>query len=132
MNYSPKLKKAMQQIKNILDAEDIAGLVVLHTPGHTEFLNKLDPSYSCVFPDKYRDPSSGEMLDGFRIKAKSSELGIQKRNQLLHDTANMLAGINEVSGTLIMQNIEVEKLFEKNVEVVKGRGEWFSHEAQNN
>lgn len=43
---SPKLKQAMEQIKQILQAHDIAAVVVLHTPEHSEFLMKIDPSYS--------------------------------------------------------------------------------------
>jgi len=31
MQYSPKLKKAMEEIKAILKRDDIAGIVVLHT-----------------------------------------------------------------------------------------------------
>lgn len=48
MQYSPKLKKAMEDIKKILHENDIAGFVVLHTPGFSEYLNRVDPSYSCA------------------------------------------------------------------------------------
>jgi hypothetical protein len=47
MQYSPKLKKAMEEIKGILHKHDIAATVVLHTPGFSEFLNYISPSYSC-------------------------------------------------------------------------------------
>lgn len=46
MQYSPKLKKAMAEIKAIADKYDIAAIVCLHTPGHGEYLLKVDPLYS--------------------------------------------------------------------------------------
>ena len=51
MQYSPKLKKAMAEIRTILDENDIGGSVILHTShkgrGNGEFHTKFDPSYSC-------------------------------------------------------------------------------------
>ena len=44
MQYSPKLKRVLAEIKAILDKEDIAGSIVLHTPGFGEFLLKIDTS----------------------------------------------------------------------------------------
>lgn len=48
MNYSPKLRQAMEEIKAVLNKHDIAGVVVLHSPGYGEHYMKLDPSYSSV------------------------------------------------------------------------------------
>lgn len=60
MQYSPKLKKAMEEIKRILKDHDIAASVVLHTPGHSEYYLRINPSYSCATLNK------GEL----RVKAK--------------------------------------------------------------
>ena len=48
MQYSPKLKVAIEEIKQILKNNDIAGFVVIHTPGFSEFLNHVETSYSCA------------------------------------------------------------------------------------
>lgn len=58
MQYSPKLKIAMDEIKQVLKKHDIAGFVVLHTPGFTEYLNRVDPSYSSTFMDE--NPVKGQ------------------------------------------------------------------------
>lgn len=46
MNYSPKLRKAMEEIKDVLKKHDIAGFIAIHTPGHVEYSHNLMPSYS--------------------------------------------------------------------------------------
>jgi hypothetical protein len=48
MDYSPKLREAARKIKQILKQANIAGCVVLHTPGYVEFFDELSPSYSAV------------------------------------------------------------------------------------
>lgn len=37
MQYSPKLKVAMDEVKDVLKKYDIAGFVVLHTPASEGF-----------------------------------------------------------------------------------------------
>ena len=49
MQYSPKLKKAAEEIKSILKKYDIAANVVLHTPGHSEYLLEITPTYSAAW-----------------------------------------------------------------------------------
>lgn len=48
LNYSPKLKEAMAEIKAILTRHDIAGHVLLHEPSFSEFLLAIDPSWSIL------------------------------------------------------------------------------------
>lgn len=121
----------MQQIKNILIANDIAGVVVIHTPGYNEYLNHLSPSYSCIEPD-YSVNKDDKRLSGFRIRAKSSEIGKEKVIQLVGDTANMLVGLNEVTGIIVMQNIELEEAMAKHVDILRKPGDHTSHTEQNN
>jgi len=52
LNYSPKLKEAMAEIKAILKKHDIAGHVVLHEPGFSEYLLAIEPSWSLLRFDK--------------------------------------------------------------------------------
>lgn len=43
----PKLKLAMEEIKAVLNKHDIAGMCFLASPSHTEFLIKLDATWTC-------------------------------------------------------------------------------------
>ena len=123
MQYSPKLKKAMQQIEAILKENDIAGFVVLHTPGHSEFLNHVTTSYSCA---KIQP-------DGIHLKLNSSEIGIQKATQIATDTLNMVTHIAKHTGECALFYMSAEDKLNK---LLGGRndgnGTMTSHIEQNN
>ena len=83
MQYSPKLKMAMEEIKAVLKKHDIGAFCVLHTPGHSEYLMEITPSYSCA-----KIESSGNL----RIRAKLNEdFGGDKKKweKSIQDTSNM-------------------------------------------
>ena len=82
----------MAEIKDILDKHDIAGCVVIHTPGHTEYALKLDPSYSCAKLER------GQL----RFKTKGMNVPPSTKRKLLEDTANMMHGLSMTSGKLSM------------------------------
>ena len=88
MQFSPKLKKAMADIKAILDEHDIAGMVFLHTPGHGEYMIKINPSYSCASIDR------GQL----RVKCKAEDFGgdKQKQHQVMKDTCNLLSVLSDM------------------------------------
>jgi len=44
----PKLKLAMEEIKEILKRHDIAAVVHLQSQAHGEFFYHIDPSWSCA------------------------------------------------------------------------------------
>ena len=96
MQYSIKLKKAMAEIKDILDKYDIAGCVVIHTPGHTEYALKLDPSYSCAKLER------GQL----RFKTKGMNVAPAAKRKLLEDSANMMHGLSMTSGKLSMNLLD--------------------------
>lgn len=82
-----RLKVARLEIEAVLQKHDLAGAVVLHTPGMTEWFYQLRPSYSCMWID--------EVAGIARIKAKLEDYGGDQAAQL-HDitcTANMVAGM---------------------------------------
>jgi hypothetical protein len=96
MQYSPKLKKAAEEIKAILKKHDIGAYVLLHTPGFSEYINEISPSYSCA---RFDNSLEGAGLTGVRFKAKASELpgGAAEREQKIADTDNFL--LHMVTGT---------------------------------
>lgn len=122
MQYSPKLKVAMEEIKEVLKKNDIAGFVVLHTPGFTEFLNHIEPSYSCAKPEK----------EGIRFRAKSAELGKEKVNQLAADTYNMIVHFADVIGLHAMIYIDAMKLLKEKLGGEEFRGRMTGEDDQNN
>jgi hypothetical protein len=124
MQYSPKLKKAMQEIKDILSKHDIAGIVVIHTPGHTEFLNKLNPTYSCC-------KINGDQI---RVKAKLEDFNGNKqaRNKVISDTANMLHSISMVTGKMLMPLIDLSQQVDKIIDASHNGEGFSSHTTQNN
>jgi hypothetical protein len=120
MQYSPKLKKAMKEIQMILFKNDIAGMVILHTPGHGEFYLKLTPSYSCI-------KTEGESI---RIHAKVSDF--KSRTEMeskLADTSNMLHTFSEVGGNMILGVMNASELLDAKIEA-KHNGNGFTSQTQ--
>lgn len=118
MKYSPKLKKAMSEIKEVLEKYDIAGMIVLHTEGgHSEYLLKINPSYSVI---KFEGPN--RLL--FRAKLQEDFNGNKRLMQhKLANTSNMLKHITDVGGELVLSVIKVSEQFDS---IVDGR-----HTSQN-
>jgi hypothetical protein len=123
MQYSPKLKKAMEEIKAIVKKYDVAAFVVLHDPkGFTEYLNHVSPSYSCISFE------NGEL----RVRLKEAEVGRQKAKQLAEDTFNMVAHFVEMIGKHALMYIEMEKYLKNHWNGEEGDSTHTSHEQQNN
>jgi hypothetical protein len=112
MQYSPKLKTAMAEIKAILKKHDIGAFVILHTPGFSEYVNEISPSYSCAFFDHSLKDAN---ITGIRFKAKAAELpgGEEERNQKIADTDNMLLHFMDGISSHFMMYDQAYKLFEK-------------------
>jgi len=123
MDYSPKLKSVMEQIKTILKENDIAGFVVLHTtPNHSEYLNYISPSYSCA------------RFDGSNIRftAKGSEIGKEKAHQLQADTYNMITCFADVISMNAVNYLELKDVLQKKLGGEDGDTSHTSHSQQNN
>lgn len=124
MQYSPKLKNAITEIKAILKQYDIAGLVVLHTPGFTEYLLEISPSYSCAKLEKNSVR--------FRCKASDYKGDVARRDEILQNTANMTRLLAHTVGPNAMTLIEIADQFDKIVDADHGDDQHTSHETQNN
>ena len=126
MQYSPKLKRAAEQIKKILKDNDIAGFVALHTPGNAEYIMELTPTYSAL---KWT-PTMNRM----DVLGKVAHYGgdKSKRDKKLADTANMLTLLSEVSGNQILGIMKLSDLVEKTWDIEHGPSSDSSHQQQNN
>jgi hypothetical protein len=112
MQYSPKLKMAMQEIQEILNKNNIAGFVVLHTAaledgnkqveGFSEYLLQIDkPFYSAL----ELKPNG----TGYIVKGKSSHYGSKEdRDFAMAATQNMLTHISQVAGRLVLTVMQLE------------------------
>lgn len=82
-----RLKIARMEIEGVLLKHDLAGCVVLHTPGMTEFFYNIRPSYSCAWID--------ESVSALRVKSKLVDYhgdAVTQRNDQAA-TANMVAAL---------------------------------------
>jgi hypothetical protein len=122
MQYSPKLKKAMEEIKEILKKNDIAGFVVLHTPGFSEYLNHVLTSYSCatVLPE------------GVRLRLKGSEVCREKAKELAEGTYNMITHLAKHIATNAEMYINCEEQLMEKWGGNSDSGTHSSHNQQNN
>lgn len=123
MQYSPKLKKAMDEIIDVLKKHDIAGFVILHTPGYSEYLNHCTTSYSCatVTPE------------GVRLRLKSAEVGKEKARQIAADTCNMVIHFAKHLAANAMFYMDTEKILREKFDVQDlGGDDHTSHQQQNN
>lgn len=84
-----RLKVARAEIEAVMRKHDLAGAVVLHTPGMAEFFYDIRPSYSCIFVD-------GQML---RVRSKAADYGGDRQAQL-HDQAATANMTNVLAGEL--------------------------------
>lgn len=84
----PRLKRARLEIEAVLARHDLAGVVVLHTPGMAEFFYNVQPSYSVCWID--------EQAGMVRLKSMRERDHGGDRAAQLHDqvaTANMTASL---------------------------------------
>jgi len=120
MQYSPKLKKAAEEIKEILKRYDIAAAVVLHTPGYSEYVLEITPSYSVATLHH----------DRIHFKAKKEDFKDEgKRIQAISDTANMMSLLSDTLGRNALQILQVSDEFDKIVGSEHGDMGFTSHTA---
>jgi len=124
MQYSPKLKKAAEEIKSILKKYDIAAHAVLHTPGFGEYLIEISPSYSCA---KVQE-------NGIRVRAKKSDFdgNTALRDKRIADTTNMFHHLGTIGGQNVLSLIQLSEELDKIVDADHQGGGHSSHQEQNN
>lgn len=124
MQYNPKLKKAAEEIKQVLQKYDIAGNVVLHTPGHSEYLMHITPTYSCAWLEN----------DSIRFRAKKEDYNgnVIVRNQKISDTANMLRLLSDTAGNNALALLQVSDQFDDLIGADHDDSSHTSHTTQNN
>lgn len=124
MQYSPKLKKAADEIKLILNKYDIAANVILHTPGHSEYLLHIIPSYSCAWLENG--------MVRFRARKSDYNGNTMVRDQKIADTLNMLRLLADTAGRNALALLTVSDQFDEKIGADHEDGDETSHITQNN
>lgn len=89
----PRLKDCIEELRPILAKYDVAGVVMLASKTHLEFLYELSPSWSCLTQES---TPKGRML---RFKATGETHPNVEDKRLVQDlTLGMLAGLNDLAG----------------------------------
>lgn len=125
MQYDPKLKVAMEKIKAVLKEHDIAGAVVLHTPGFSEHYVKIDPSYSCAKPEN----------NVIRVRAKLQEDFNGDKDawtKKMTDTTNMFIHLSGSTKHISDGMSRVIDMLKEHMEITDLPGTRTDHTTQNN
>jgi len=103
-----RLKVARREIEAVLAKHDLAGVVVLHTPGMAEFFYNITPSYSVCWVD--------EKASALRIKSQLERDHGGDQTLQLHDqaaTANMAAALAAELANAALMFAQVEAVVTK-------------------
>lgn len=125
MQYSPKLKNAMAAITAILTEYDIAGLIVLHTPGFCEYGLHISPSYSCAKFDGNELRVRAKLKEDFQGNKKAWTLAVT-------NTSNMLQVMADISAPIALQLFRMADIVNKRTNAEHDPGDHTSNIQQNN
>lgn len=72
-------EKAIDEIKEVLERHDCAGLVVVASKDQVAFVRKIDPTWSCAWMEPVPGDTDGKVT--VRIRSKLEEYGGDKERQ---------------------------------------------------
>jgi hypothetical protein len=125
MDYSPKLKKAAEEIKQVLMKYDIAGVVALHTPGFGEYITHITPTYSCAKID--------ELKGAFELRGKKIHFSSPAEHyNKLNSTCNMLRILSTITGNQALALLKASEVTDEALNAEHGEtGHTSSTQQQN-
>jgi len=137
MQYSPKLKRVAAQILEILKAEKIAGVVVLHTIEGPATITKdrVHVSGFSEFLFHINTPYSAAAIENDRLKVKGKAVHYpskEHRDIMMAGAVNMLSHLGEITTKMAMQAIDIENMVKAMVDSDDTTGNMTSHSQQNN
>jgi hypothetical protein len=125
MQYHPKLKKVMEEIKDLLKKNDIAAVVVLHTPGFSEYLLHCGTTYSCCTVNEEGIRVRAKLIEDFKGDKAMWEYKVKS-------TANMLHHLAVVHGQKTLTLLELSDHLDQQIGAEYDQGDESSHTTQNN
>lgn len=124
MQYSPRLKSAMAEIKAILEKYDIAGAVVIHEPGFAEYLLKVDPSYSLL---KFEPIGSA-----FTVTVSTQNRTKSQIEQAISETCNMSRQLAHACSHVCISLMNMDEYMTEKYNPTHSSGGHTTHISQNN
>lgn len=115
-NYSPTLRSAMKEIREVCEKYDIGGVVALADKEHGEFAF-LIPTWSLAQWDG--DPNLGRL----RLKAKS---GVNPKEQL-ESTLHLLLSTKDICAGYVQQMSTMEGMVREHGIGLEHRNQWGEH-----
>lgn len=112
----------MAEIKKLLEENDVAAFVVLHTPGFAEYMNHVRTSYSCATIER----------NGIHFRLKEEEVGKEKAKEIASNTFNMVNSISRLVAMHSVMYIEADKFLADRWNGIAFLGEITGNEEQNN
>lgn len=125
MQYDPKLKIVIEEIKAIMVKHDCAGVCIVHgKKGFSEYLQYVTPSYSCAKIENGKFTIKGQLkhFNNDKVKQQASHVA----------TSNMLAHFSEVLGRLAMNYVYLKDIADKLFGSEHDTPGHQSHDTQNN
>lgn len=120
LDFSPKLKNAMEEIKQILDKYDIGGFIVLHTPEYGEHYMKLNPSYSAL---------ELKPREGIVMKGRNNFKGNKETHlKAIADSLNLLRIIIDLGIANIYPLLEISKKMDEYYNAEHNKGKHTGHD----
>lgn len=102
MANEAKVKAAMEQIKKIIDENDLGCLIVLQSPTYSQHHLKINPSHSVI-----------QITNAGKLELKSEVLVMtdkKARDKKEGTTSEMLKALGEISSKLSAELLKVFKL----------------------
>lgn len=114
----------MEQIKDIINENDIAAFIVLHDESqHSEFYTKIDPSYSAAKIEH----------NGVRLRLKQSEMSEDEYLRKANGTYNMFVHLDTVTQYHQRMFSELKNILQDKLGGEEGAGGGFTgHDQQFN
>lgn len=109
-NLDPNLRKAMKEIKKIINKYDVGGLVILASQSHGEYKLFIEPSWSVV---------NFEGTDNDRIRFRSA----REIDNEASETAHMLFSTRDLCGKMFLTLDSVYKQLSEHCEIDHKLGE---------
>lgn len=103
----PKLKMAHLEILEILKKHDISGVAVLHTPGHMEMVQYIEPTFSCVKINAKRQLQINAPI----IDPENPEVAKKKIADTINMVANMRKNITDLARVFTQADVAVRQHF---------------------
>lgn len=113
VEYDPKLKEAMAEIRALCHKYDIAAAIIVTSESHSEFGLEITPSWSGFSWEVGNDG----VKDCVRLRVKQSEVGAEKAHKLVSGSVHLTQHIMDLSAMFFLQAKQLMDNIKNHVEI---------------